>query len=123
MITRGQMKYTEGLNLSDRQSDELEALLRCERNQYQELVEAAAKYKEWCDVGPGYGCHEGKPVCEAVKPFIKLSLSEKLTKLADMMLDPPSLADMLTNPLLMTLKELASEAETLEQERELMKYR
>ena len=90
-------------------------LITDERNQYQELVEAAT----WLNdvLNGGDTGKAARAVIHAVQPFIKLSLSEKITKLI-----PEPLADAAWISKEDILK-LAEEAKTLEQERELMKYR
>ena len=91
-------------------------LITDERNQYQELVEAATWLNNVRNGEPQQVGDTGKAaraVIHAVQPFIKLSLSEKLTKLSALANEE------LRGSYSLTLKELAEEAKTLEQELEL----
>jgi len=93
--------------------DSIMKLIVDERNQYQELVDAAVMWHKFMDHNDrNHEMTAGIPkgLADAIKPFIKLSLSEKITKLSDM--DIPTVVSL-------TLKELAEEAKTLEQDLEL----
>jgi len=87
--------------------DSIMKLIVDERNQYQELVDASVEITKKVDY---WQSQTSDRFVKAIKPFIKLSLSEKITKLSDM--DIPTVVSL-------TLKELAEEAKTLEQELEL----
>lgn len=94
-----------------------------ERNQYQELVDAAVMWHKFMDHNDrNHEMTAGIPkgLADAVKPFIKLSLSEKITMLTTTL---PSTGEVEgTWVPKADLVKLAEEAKTLEQERELMKY-
>ena len=116
MITRKQIELAQisgGQDSMRVRTDSIMRLINEERNQYQELVEAAVMWHKFMDHNDrNHEMTAGIPkgLADAVKPFIKLSLSEKITKLSDM--DIPTVVSL-------TLKELAEEAKTLEQELEL----
>ena len=87
--------------------DSIMKLIVDERNQYQELVDASVEITKKVDY---WQSQTSDRFVKAIKPYIKLSLSEKITKLSDM--DIPTVVSL-------TLKELAEEAKTLEQDLEL----
>ena len=87
--------------------DRIMNLINYRDNQYQELVDASVEITKKVDY---WQSQTSDRFVKAIKPYIKLSLSEKITKLSDM--DIPTVVSL-------TLKELAEEAKTLEQDLEL----